>query len=308
MARGSFKRFAEIALADLMVGRSNSRTENVEVILDDLVEHIYVNGLLEPITVFAIDDLTGEHELYESRKRQAGKYEILAGQRRYNAFLELNRQHPGDGFDKMPCNIRIPPTDEADAKAISVGENLTHLPMTLADTVDACDFLFHKYNDEKIVAKKHGISVGLVRKYVKFKRLPKILQDNLDKLHGKPKTAMNIAVDAMDAVGHMPDGSASPEQRVYDFAMMLARKKAKSGDEYKKLRVAGHKNREKTLEEIEAEASAVRNATKYTVLLEAEYADSLEAAAVGEGKEPEEEAHDIIVDGLKTRVSATGGE
>ena len=303
MARGDFKRFAEIPLDDLMVGRSNARTENVETDLDDLIEHIYANGLLEPITVFAIDDLNNEHALYESRRHYAGKHEILAGQRRFNAFCELQRKYPEEGFDKMPCNIRVPPLNEADAKAISVGENLTHLPMTLADTIDACDFLFKKYNDAKIVAKKHGISVGLVRKYVKFALLPKILQDNLSNLHAKPKTAINIALDAMTAVGYLPDGSIASDQRVYDFAIMLARKKSTSEDEYKKLRTAGKKNPQKPLEDIEAEATSVRNLKKYSILLEAEHADSLVAAAEEEGKEPEDEAHDIIVDGLKMRRS-----
>jgi ParB/RepB/Spo0J family partition protein len=297
-----FKRFEEISLDKLIVGSSNIRTENVEESIDDLAEHIYVNGLLEVIVVFEINDLTPEHDLYEARKEFKGKYEILAGQRRYNAFVKLNKSYPGEGFDKIPCHVRVPPENTQEAKAISIGENLTQLPMTLADAIDACDFLYKKYNDERIIAKKHGISVALVKKYVKFARLPKLLQDNLAAFHKSPKTAMNIALEAVDALDYTKDGDV-PEDKVYEFAKMLGKKREKSVEEYKKLKQAGELNPKKSLDDIEKESNKIRNPRRYNVLLEAEHADSLEGAAKQSGSTPEDEAHDIIVDGLKTRIA-----
>ena len=63
-----FIKFDDIPLAQLFLGKSNVRTENIEEGLDDLAEHIYANGLLETIVVFDIRDLKEDHPLYESRK------------------------------------------------------------------------------------------------------------------------------------------------------------------------------------------------------------------------------------------------
>ena len=157
MVRGNkFLRFEDIELKKLYVGKSNFRTENVNEGIDELADHVYVNGLLETIVVYAIDDLTEDNELLRDsvvRKEKYGKgqFEILAGQRRFAAFKNLDKKYPGEGFEKIPCHIRQPPDDELDAKAISIGENLTQLPVTLADAIDACDVLFKKYGDEKKV-------------------------------------------------------------------------------------------------------------------------------------------------------------
>lgn len=285
-----------------MIGKGNVRTENVTESISDLSEHIYVNGLLEPIVVFPIDDIKSSSDLYESRKQFKGKFEILAGQRRYNAFLHLDKEYPNDGFDKIPCHVRIPPEDELDAKAISIGENLTQLPMTLADAIDACETLFRKYNDERTVARKYGVSVALVKKYVKFARLPKLLQDNLAAFDKNPKTAMNIALEAVDALDYVKDG-AVPEKKVYDFAKMLGEKKKKSNEEYTKLKQAAEKNPNKSLAEIEKASSKIRNPKKFNIILEAEHSDDLEKLAENIGITPEEEAHDLIVDGLQTKSS-----
>ena len=152
----------EIELNKLYIGKNNLRTENRSDELDNLSHSIKIHGLIQPIIVFEKPD---------------GQFEILSGQRRLNAFQKLNNENPGEGFDKITCSI-IKSTDEYDSKAIYISESLTHLPMTMADIVDACNVLFKKYNDPTIVAKKTGVSKILVNRYVKFARLPKLVQDN----------------------------------------------------------------------------------------------------------------------------------
>lgn len=299
-----FIKFENLPLDVLIVGKANVRTENIEESLADLMEHIHINGLLESIVVFSVDELNPGHNLYDSRKAHNGKYEILAGQRRYNAFVELNKKYPGEGFDKIQCHIRTPPEDEEEAKAISIGENLTQLPMTLADSIDACDFLFKKYSDERIIAKKFGISVQLTKKYVKFARLPKVLQNNLDSYHSKPKVAMQIALDATDALNYVKDGDI-PVEKVHEFAQMLGKKKTKSNEDYKKLKKAGHNNPKAPNNDIEKESQKLKNPKKFTIILDPEHSDLLEESAEKHGVEPVDEAHDIVVEGLKTRFSKT---
>ena len=56
--------------------------------LKDLIEHIAQHGLLEPIVVCKDAD---------------GNYKIEAGLRRYCAYVVLNKNHPGEGWDKIPA-------------------------------------------------------------------------------------------------------------------------------------------------------------------------------------------------------------
>ena len=298
-----FLRFEELKLVDLYVGESNVRAENVQKDIDILAEHIRVNGLLEPIIVFAVDDLSEKHgEFYESRNEKKGKYEILAGQRRFAAFKKLNEEYSNEGFDKIPCHVRVPPEDGLYAKAISIGENLTQLPMTLADSIDACDTLFKKYGDEKIVSKKYGISVKLVEKYVKFSRLPKMIQDRLNEIHTSPKTAINIAIDACDARDYSIDDPDSV-QSVFDLAKRLGEKKKKSTQDYTKYKKAAEENPDAPLEKIEKEAIKIRNPKLYKIILEPRIADDLDESAEEHGNTPEDEGAQIIEEGLHTRIS-----
>lgn len=298
-----FIRFDELDLNKLYIGKSNVRAENVSDGIDDLSEHIYVNGLLEPPVVFPVDNLTEEHELYSSRKEFKGKFEILAGQRRYTAFKQLNKQYPGEGFDKIPCHIRQPPENDLDAKAISIGENLTQLPMTLNDSINAVSALFDKHPDERVVSKKFGISVKMVRKYVKVARLPPLLKEQLGVLNKNPKTATNIALDANDALDYDP---SKPEDvaRVIELAKKLAEKKKKSANEYTKLKQAAEENPTKSIKIIEKESEKIKNPKEFKIPLDGNASYALESSAEENGKTPEEEGADIIIDSLQTRIDS----
>lgn len=298
-----FVRFMEIGLDDLYVGKSNVRTDNVNEDIDILADHIYVNGLLEPVVVFAIDDLKKDHELYASRKGKKGKYEILAGQRRYTAYKKINKSHPGKGFDKIPCSVRTPPVDEFDAKAISIGENLTQLPMTLDDSIIACETLFKKYQSEKKVAEKHGISIQLAKRFVKFAKLPEYIQNRYTDIHKSPRTAVKLAVEAYDALDCDRDDPKSVK-KVFDFAKRLGKKRQdKEYDEYRALKQAAEENPNASLEVIVAESKKVHNPRTYKIILKPKVADDLESSATEHGNEPEIEGAEIIEEGLQTRIS-----
>ncbi len=297
-----FKKFDYIELDKLYVGLSNVRVENAtdEEELSILSEHIGMHGLLEPIVVFAVNDIDDKHPLYETRKDFKNQYEILAGQRRWNSFRKLNEENPGEGWDKIPCHVRESPDDEVDAKAISLGEGLTQLPYTMTDIIDSCDSLFKKYSDPSIVAKRTGISKILVNRYVKFARLPKFIQENLGSIHKTPKTAVNLAVEAADALAWSQD-SEVPEQKVYDLAMKLGEKKKKSQEEYKKLKQAAEENPKQPLAKIEEESLKIMTPRKYPVILDAKIANRLDIAAETNGHEPTEEAAELIEYGLNIR-------
>ena len=305
--KNKFLRFEDIPIKSLIIGRSNVRSENVNVGVDELAEHIYVNGLLEPPVVFAIDDLQEGHDLYDSRKEFKGKYEILAGQRRYTAFQELNKQYPGEGFDKIPCHVRQPPDDELDAKAISIGENLTQLPMTMQDSINAVSALFDKHPDERVVSSKFGISIKMVRKYVKVARLPPLLKEHLGTLHKDPRIATNIALDASDALDYDPT-DPKDVMRVVQFAKRLAEKKKEGQPEYIRTKEAAEHNPKKSVEEIEKITQTVKVPKLYKIALNAITSHALDSSAKENGHTSEEEGANIITDSLLSRVSSSDSE
>tara|TARA_B110000438_G_C15178011_1_gene378907 strand:+ start:111 stop:506 length:396 start_codon:yes stop_codon:yes gene_type:complete len=96
----------------------------------------------------------------------------------------------------------------------------------LVNVIEACDKLFKRYNDAKIVAKKTGISKKLVERYVKYARLPSLVQDNLGAIAKNPKTAVNLAVEASDALAWSKD-SEIPVEKVLSLAKKMGEKKKK---------------------------------------------------------------------------------
>jgi ParB/RepB/Spo0J family partition protein len=299
-SKNKFIKFDYIPLGQLAVGQSNVRTENVNDMdaLTDLAEHIERHGLLEPIVVFDIKSLDSEHPLYSTRKDVPEQYEILAGQRRFTAFKKvLNVNYPDEGWDKIPCHIREAPDNETDAKAISLGEGLTQLPFTLADSINACDDLFKVYNDEKIVHKKTGISTNLIKRYVKFNRLPALVQDNLPMIHKNNKTAVNLAVAAADALRWSKAGPVS-EEKVLELAERYGVKKAKSQADYKKIIRAAQENPDKTVIEIEKISVELEEPVVVKVVLEAPTYSHLDSYAKDQGKDPEDQAAELVEEGL----------
>ena len=271
----------EIPLTEIVTGKSNVRVHNIDKDIEELSEHIKVNGLLEPIVVF---------------KNPSGKYEILAGQRRFTAIRSLD-------WDKIWCNVRDPPADEADAKSISIGENLTQLPMTLEDSIEACTFLFERYGDEDIVAKKYGISKSLVKKYVRFARLPDFLKEacRSGELGNNPKKAMNTALKAIDSL-NWEKGVDVEDVKVKRFAKLLADKSKDSASEANDIADEAKQDSSRSVEEIAEAASKQKKKKIYKIPLNDEYDSKLNNYAEKEGLEPNDAALNLVVESLDQKV------
>jgi ParB family chromosome partitioning protein len=95
---------ASLLLTDMMPGAYQPRTRMDEGALYELAESIKAQGIMQPILVRRV--VQGEH---------AGKYEIIAGERRYRAAKLA-------GLDSVPVLVRDVP-DEA-AAAMSLIENI----------------------------------------------------------------------------------------------------------------------------------------------------------------------------------------
>ena len=180
--------YQNIPLNDLVIGKGQVRTENPGKDIDDLVTNIEVQGLLQPIVVCPAKD--------------PGKWEILTGQRRFLAHKILKRK-------TISAAVMDERVDEAQAKAISVAENLVRRQLTGKELKDGILFLYNIYGSVPDVARTTGLSENKVRDYVKYPRLV----PELKALVNEHAVDVNVAVRAQDSSMDQ-DGNVNTEVAV----------------------------------------------------------------------------------------------
>lgn len=161
-----------IGLDDLVLSPQQARTRDVEKDLDELVDSIRVQGQLEPILVVPC-------------RTVPGKFEIVAGQRRWLAMRRL-------GAGTIHAAILDDDVDEVTAQAISVSENMVRRDLSGKDLIDICTRLYHRYGTVKAVAQELGLPYNKVRSYVKFDRLRPDLKRLVESGRLDIKTAIRI--------------------------------------------------------------------------------------------------------------------
>ena len=166
----------EIELDKFSTGTSQTRQRDNEVTInDDLVTSIKKNGLLSPIIV---------------KRQDGGKFEIVAGQRRFLAHKVLDKP-------TIKACILEGDVSELDAKRISLIENLVRKDMKRADYVDTVQWFMDRYNSTTTVAEELGIAPATVRKYLTIGRLPDEIKKDIDQKEYETRHALR----ALDALG-----------------------------------------------------------------------------------------------------------
>ncbi len=150
----------EVALSDLVIGFGQVRTVDVGRDIHELAESIKKIGLLEPIIICLSEE--------------EGKYEIIAGQRRYLAHKEI-------GVETIKAIVIEDKLDELDAKIISLTENWNRRDLSSKDERDACLILWRRYNNIDLIIEDTGLPASKVRKYLKFNSLVRPLKDLVDR-------------------------------------------------------------------------------------------------------------------------------
>lgn len=151
----------EVPIESLVVSVANTRKDKdagqEDASIDGLAQSIKEQGLLNPLTV---------------RKNSDGKFEILAGQRRYLACLRL-------GFKTVPVMLRESVSDTS-AVALSLIENVQRADMHPIDKATAFDELRRHHNGNlRSVSEATGVSVQTVQRYLLLLKLPEHLRDQL---------------------------------------------------------------------------------------------------------------------------------
>lgn len=172
--------YRDISLDDLVIGKGQARVQNPGRDVEDLARSIENQGLLQPIVVCQAEDAT--------------KWEILTGQRRFLAHQWL-KEHRGLKEATISAAILDHRVDEAQAKAISITENLIRRNLSNWETKEGVTYLYNRYGSIKDVVEATGLPQNHVRNYVKADRLIPELKEMV-KLG---KVDVNAALKAQDA-------------------------------------------------------------------------------------------------------------
>ena len=184
--------YREIPLDDLVIGKGQVRTHETSKGIDELARSIDVQGLLQPIIVCAANE--------------EGRWEILAGQRRFLAHKYLKK-------DVISAAVFDERVDEKQAKTISITENLMRRKLSGKELKDGILYLYNLYGTIKDVVIATGLPQNQVRDYIKYPRLIKELKELVD----DGSVDVNAALKAQDA---SLDDKGEPDT---DVAVTLAK-------------------------------------------------------------------------------------
>jgi len=161
----------EIDINNLILNGINVRKTQINEI-EQLSKSIVENGLINPITVKLIDD----------NDKNKGKYEIIAGKRRFLAMKELHKK-------TIPCHIIN--IDNKTAKEMSLIENLQKNNLSNCDKILSVSKLYENETDYDKIKSLTKISKSTIKKYIQIKNLP---FEVLLKLDEKGKNKINIPI------------------------------------------------------------------------------------------------------------------
>ena len=212
--------YREILLDDLVIGLGQVRTDNPGAGVEGLAASIEAQGLLQPIVV--------------CEATQPGKWEILTGQRRFLAYRMLNRE-------TISAAVLDSHVGEAEAKTISITENLMRRKLSGKELKDGILYLYNIYGSVKDVVETTGLPYREVRDYVKYPRLVQQLKDLVD----EGKVDVNAALRAQDSATD-DDGEVKTKD-----ALVLAQEMASmSGAQRKKVEQDRRNNPDKAVVDV----------------------------------------------------------
>ena len=284
----------EISLEKLGVPPWNLRKHNTELELDDLAINIKANGQAQPILVYEVPD-------------KPETYEVLEGQRRLNAFDQLDTKYHGEGYDKILAVIRVAPESIDKAKAISLGANICQLPMTIDDIQKGVIDLWTTLSNMKLVAEEFGISEKTAKKYVKGARLNQRLQSatTSGEICEDPEEALDHVMEAVDLLHWKKDDGKISEEKIIKAAKTFAEKtKADAADVKGEL----EKDPDQTIEDAVKAAEGKpkeRKARSHRIVLPPDDDENLTKYAKTAGKKPAAAAADVLIQRLKQLVPQT---
>lgn len=260
----------EIPLDDLKFVLAQVRTMHVSKDIHELAQSIKLIGQLEPIVVCPAEE--------------KGKYEIIAGQRRYLAHRELK-------LKTIQAVVIERPLDEVDAKILSLTENWHRLDLSRKDEIDACLILWRRYKNVDLIIEETRLPSGRIKQYLKFESL----SPSLKKVVDSGEVQLDAAVRAQKAadVGEIDD-----EEQIMQIAKEMD---GMSQAQRKKLVKEKKDNPEADIEEIIEKAKSGEKIVQVVVTLTQNSHLALNKFAKAEETNQDEAAAGLIEEGLASK-------
>lgn len=265
------KDYRDIPLDDLVIGKGQVRTQNPGKGIEELAQSIEIQGLLQPIVVCAA--------------REEGKWEILTGQRRFLAHKFLKKT----SISAAVLDARV---DEAQAKTISITENLIRRKLSGKELKDGILYLYNLYGSIRDVVETTGLPRAKVQDYVKF---PRLLPE-LKKMVEEEQVDVNAALKAQDASN---DDDGNPNLEV---AVKLAQEMAPmTGVQRKKVIEDRREHPERSVDEVIERAKASSKVVQIVATVTQGTHVALQRFAREEGTNQNEAAAGLIEEALVGR-------
>lgn len=148
-----------IALNRLTPWKGNVRKTGATEGIDELAASIAAHGLLQSLVV---------------REGKRGKYEIIAGRRRFLALTQLAKQGTIEKDHEVSCTLAA---GSANASELSLAENVVRISMHPADQFEAFSRLIDSGTSTADVATRFGVSEKLIAQRMKLGRLSPVILD-----------------------------------------------------------------------------------------------------------------------------------
>lgn len=271
------REYLEVPLDDLVIGKGQIRTVRSDADLAELATSIKVQGLLQPIVV--------------CESQRAGKWEILAGQRRFLAIKQLVTQGQWD-HSTVTAAVLDEKVDPGQAKAISITENLVRRKLSGKELIDGVTFLYNQYGSIRAVVEATGLSQRNVSQYVKYPRLVPRLKELVD----QEGLDVNVALKAQDGATR-PDGHVDEDT----IEVLVGEMKPMSGVQRDRVIEVIKKDPTKPVDEAVEDALSAARITQITVTLTESAHGALQSFARGEGTSQDDAAASLITQGLVDR-------
>ena len=268
--------FEDIPLGDLEIGMNQVRLSDVGKDINELADSIKKVGLLEPILV--------------APKGANGKHEIILGQRRVLAHLEL-------GLETIKAGILPKRVTEIEAKVLSVTENLIRRPLNRKDLIDVCTHLYRRYGSMRDVETETGLPYEKVRVYVRYERLIPELKKVVDSGEADLKAALR-AQNALST-----EGEPDPQEAV----KMAKEMSSMTGAQQQRIQKRLKTHPSASVDEVIEQAKSGERVTQIVVTLGPQLHASLGRFATDEGTSIDEAAAQLIENALLDQGYETNG-
>ena len=264
--------YKDIPLNKLTIGKAQVRVQAPGAGIEELAESIRVQGLLQPIVV--------------CKAETDDKWEILTGQRRFLAHRMLERS-------SITAAVLDESVNKAEAKSISITENLLRRKLTGKELIDGITFLYNHYTSANHVAEATGIPYQDVLKYVKYPRL----YPELKKMVDNQEIDVKVALHAQDAASNLGGNESDVE-----VAVRLAKEmKPMTGVQRKKLKKILETQKVNSLDDVIEIAVSGSQVFQINATVTLDTRNAIQKAAKADNLNQDETAANLIEEALINR-------